>query len=352
MKRFITWTFYLSKRQLMNIFFIIILLIMPIASILLINVATSYEASISIGILDENNTSLSKKLVSNLTSANSIISYNIYTNEEQLISDVTSGKIQCGYIIVENFDTRIESGSTAKLLKLVSTPDNSIALLSNELLFSKVFEEMGYYSLMEEIKDANIFEDLNNEDYLAIRNDYDTFTSSGKTFNFNYTSNSGTYVTSNNINVLSYITTPIRGLVALCIFMGALAGGFTYLKDKRHGFKSVMCVYDILVPVVLTSISGVVSLMITNITKSLVTETLTIVLYDIVVILFVFLLSHMIRSFAVYCSTIPIFAIGSLVCSPIFINLATFFPVVKVIRIFFMPTHYYNILNYLNDILI
>lgn len=351
MKRFFTWFFYLSKRQLMSVFFIIILLIMPICSVLLKEVANSLEASITIGIIDENNTELSYKFIDALEKNTGIVSYVKYNNREHLEKDLLDKRIQCGYVIVNNFDIKLTSGDNKQLIEIVSTPDNTIALLSNEILFAKLFEEMGYYTLLEDIKDSNIFEGITDEDYKALKEEYDTFIDSGKTFRFNYSSTSGTYISSGNIDVLSYITTPIRGIVALFIFIGALSGGFTYLKDKKNGFKSYMCLYDITIPVIFVSISGIISITFSGITKSLVTETLTIIAYDAIIILFTFMLLRFINNSAIYCSTIPIFTIGSLVCSPIFINLATFFPFVRVIRIFFMPTHYYNIFNFLNGIL-
>ena len=206
---------------------------------------------------------------------------------------------------------------------------------------------MGYYTLLKDIESVNFFEGLSDEDYNALKEEYDSFMISDRVFNFNYSTINGTYIASGNLNVISYITTPIRGLVALFIFLGALTGGFTYLKDKKNGLKTSIQIYDIIIPVIFTSISGIVSLYIVEINKSLLIETLSVLLYDALIILFVLALLKLVKNSTIFCSTIPIFSIGSLVCCPIFINLATFFPIIKVIQLLFMPTYYYYIINYL-----
>lgn len=351
MKRFFTWLYYLSKRQLLNIFFVIILLSMPLCALMLKHFATAVDASITIGILDENKTELSETFIESLNTNDDIINYIEYYNRADLEADIISKDIQCGYIIVNNFDSQLKKASVSKLIELVSTPENSIALLSNEILFSKLFKQLGYYTLLDEIDNVNVFEGLTDSDYNAIRKEYDSFMESDRVFNFRYSTINGTYVASDNLNVLSYITTPIRGLVALLIFLGALTGGFTYLKDKKNGLGVSIQIYDIIIPVFFTSISGIFSLYIAQINKSLLVETLSIFLYDIIVILFVLTLLKIINNSTIFCSTIPVFSIGSLVCCPIFINLATFFPIVKVIQLLFMPTYYYFLFNYFVGIL-
>lgn len=345
MKRFFTWLWLLSKRQLKSIFFLIILLLIPICGLLLKQVSDSMEASVFIGIADSDKTPLSEKFTDNLNKTKGIINFVIYTDTDKMSEDILSGNLQCGYEILESFETRLSKNIYSDLLEVYSSPNSPVILLSNEIMFSKVFAELGYYTFIDDMTDSNVFTNISDEDLVALQQAYEKELKGGETFSFNYSSINGKYVSSGNIDVLDYIKTPIRGIVAVFIFMAGLAGGFTYLKDKNNGVKVKMCVFDIAIPVLFSTASGFASILLAGINEAILKEAIALICYSLVVILFVYILSKLISNNAIYCSTIPIFALGSLVCCPIFVNLKTFIPLMKLIQLLFMPTYYFMIFN-------
>ncbi len=344
MKKFLTWFFLLSKRQLNNIFFIIILSIMPLLAFYVKDL-DNIDVSIDIGLYDADNTTLSCELTNSFSSSLGVINYNIYTNEDALKEAILQGEVQCGYIINKGFSDSINKSITTDLLTILQKPNSSIVLVSNELIFSDIFEIEGYYELLKDINDSNIFSNITEEDISNLKDNYHTYLSNGETFRFNFGSTKGTYVSSNSINALDYIKTPIRALGSILVFMAALSGGFTYLKDKQNGFKSYMCIFDISIPVFFCGICGILSTYIAKINGPIIKEAAIMIIYSFLVIAFVFLLTHFISNMTLYCSTIPIFAIGSLVCCPVFFNIASFVPAMKVVSLCFAPTYYIYLSN-------
>lgn len=347
MKRFFTWFYYLSKRQLKNIFFVLVLLLIPLCSIMLKSFGNSLKASLAIGIVDLDKTSLSDDLVNSLntTDENSVVTFKVYDNTSDMDNDILSGKIQCGYSILSGFQDKVSKSSLKNLIDVHSKPDSSIILLSNELLFTYIFRESGYYTLIKDMEDSNIFYNIKDEYYEKLKSDYDANIANGRTFNFNYSQTNGTYISSNNIDILDYIKTPIRGIVAVFIFISGLAGGFTFLKDSKNKITNKLCIFDIGIPVFFSAISGIISIFIIGINKSLLKETVVTVCYCAIVILFVFAITRLLKNNIAYCSTIPVFSLGSLICCPIFINLKTFLPIINILQYLFMPTYYFMLFN-------
>lgn len=343
MKRFFTWFYYLSKRQLKNIFFILVLLLIPISALMLKVFCSSLTGSLSIGVVDLDQTALSKDLVSalNTTDKNSVVAYKIYNNIESMDKDILSGKIQCGYSILSGFEAKVSENSLKGIIDVHSKPDSSIVLLSNELLFTYIFKEAGYYTLTKDMEDSNIFYNISDEYYEQLKTGYTQYLEAGHTFHFNYSQTDGTYISSNNINILDYIKTPVRGVVAVFIFISGLAGGFTFLKDSKNKITNKLCIFDIGIPVFFSAISGLISIFIIGINKGIFKEAVLTACYCTIVILFVFVLTKLIKNNISYCSTIPVFSLGSIICCPIFINLKTFLPIINILQYLFMPTYYF-----------
>ncbi|NLL93747.1 MAG: ABC transporter permease [Clostridiales bacterium] len=346
MKKFFTWFYYLSKRQFKNWLFIILLLIMPLCAFGLRQVSIGIESTIKIGIVDEDNSVLSSDFISGLSEHSSIIGYTIYDNTASMEKAVLNGSVQCGYTILQGFENRVLNNSRVGLIRVYTKPESSISFLSNEIIFAKVFELCGYPALVKDIDEFNAFSNISDDEWASLKNSYETYLTNGKTFSFDYTN--GDIDKTSSISITDYIKTPVRGIVALLIFLAALAGGFNYIKDKNSGFGWKMCIYDTAIPVFFCNISGIISLYIVGISGNITKEAATLLCYSLIVISFTCILSTLIKNLAIYCATIPIFVMGSIVCSPIFFNLSTFIPAMKVLQMFFMPTYYFLIFNVWN----
>lgn len=343
MKRFFTWFYYLSKRQLKNIFFLFILILIPICALGLRKISNSLEATISIGVVDSDNTDISYALLESLSETNGVVKFVVCQSTTDMTNDIISGKLQCGYEILKGFEDKVTNNNTSNLIEIYATPKNPITILSNELLFAKVFEKEGYYKFIEDIESSNVFSNITDEDYSALKESYETNLTNGRTFNFNYSSTNGKYIASGNIDILSYIKAPVRGIVAVFIFIAGLSGGFTFLKDKKNKITKAMYIFDVSIPVLFAAISATLAIFLAGINDSIIKETVSMLIYSLLVVIFVLLFTYFIKNNVVYCSTIPIFSLGSLVCCPVFINLATFLPVIKFIKFLFMPTYYFLI---------
>lgn len=347
MKQFFTWFYYLSKRQLKNIFFILVLLLIPVSALILKSYSSSLTVSLSIGVIDLDKTMLSKELVLSLntTDKNSVVVFTVYDDIETMDKDILAGKIQCGYSILPGFEAKVSQNSLKGLIDVHSKPDSSIVLLSNELFFTYVFKEAGYYTLTKDMENSNIFYNISDEYYEQLRAGYTQYLEAGRTFHFNYSQTDGTYISSNNIDILDFIKTPVRGVVAVFIFISGLAGGFTFLKDSKNKITNKLCIFDIGIPVFFSAVSGLISIFIIGINKGILKETVITACYCTIVILFVFLLTRLVKNNISYCSTIPVFSLGSIICCPIFINLKTFLPIINILQYLFMPTYYFMLLD-------
>lgn len=347
MKKFFVWFYYLSKRQFKNIFFLLILLLLPMIGLYANKAASSFSVTISIGIYDDDKSIVSSQFISHLKteSTNSIVEFVEYKDSDSLESAVLEGKVQCGYTLEKGFEKKLTNSQYSKLITVSKKPEGSIAALSNELMFSKLFKDLGYYTMIKDLDNSNVFTNVSDEELNTLKSNYYSIMDSDRTFHFNYSTSNGVFIASGNMDAHAYIETPARGIIAIFIFISGLAGGFTYLKDKKNLFGRTLHVCDIMIPVFFSTISGGICLLACGIFRNIFSEISTLILYAIIVTLFVYILTIVLKHPTIYCSTIPIFSLGSIVCCPVFFNLANILPFMKAVQMFFIPTYYFLVSN-------
>ena len=100
MKKIFTWYFIFTKRQLKRISTIFILSAMLLLTIGLKIMSTDITASMDIGFyINESDTdTIMSDIENGLETHEGLLNFLSYTSKEQLEADVSSGKLQCGYI--------------------------------------------------------------------------------------------------------------------------------------------------------------------------------------------------------------------------------------------------------------
>ena len=344
MKKAFTWCRILGKRQLKRPSLIAVLLCMVILSIGLRAMSKDVTASMSVGFVSKDAT-----ITDNLMAHEGIIAFKEYSSKEALTDAVVSGKIQCGYVFNEDFSERILKGDTRNLIELIESPDNVISMLSNIVILATVMDTSACNMLVEDVLNQDIFANINDKDIESLKTYYEKYSSNGSTFSFDYNALYEDYQGSDkSINIFSYLVTPVRGIVAIFVFIIALTSGLSWYKDKScHTYANIplnkrplLKLLIIALPTMISMLTGYFSLLLAGICDNYSHEIFTMFAYGLLCIAFAYILSSIVNEH-IYCGLIPVFILGSIICCPIFFNLANIIPAMKYLQHIFLPTYYF-----------
>ena len=323
---------------------IAVLLCMVILAVSMRVISKDVSASISIGFVTKD-----ESVKTSLLAHEGLLKFKEYDTSEELTQSVSAGSIQCGYIIKDDFTERITEGDNRDLIMLVTSPDNIVSTLSNLVMIATIIENTACELLVDDVLHRDFFENISDEDIASLRKYYEEYSSNGSTFAFDYDALYEDYKGSDaSVNIFSYLVTPVRGIVAIFVFIIALTGGLSWFKDKNSNTyaniplnkRPSLKLLIISIPTVIAMISGYLSLLVAGICDNYLHEFFTMFIYGLLCIVATYVLSTIVNEH-IYCGLIPVFILGSIICCPIFFNLANLIPAFKYLQNIFLPTYYF-----------
>lgn len=338
MKKSLIWTLMLVKRQLKKISFYIVLLIMIVSCFFIRFVGNNMTASIEIGISSADKSEMAEKIVKDLLEHKGIVNFIVYPTKESLEKAVRKGDVKGGYFFEESFGKNLLEKKANDTVKVLETPDNTIAIITNEIVFSAVMKELSFEILAEDTLDTGYFSQ-DSED--KIRNDlrkfYDVNLINGSTFHVNY--EGGTFQElkeygKSSEEIYDYISPMIIGIVGILIFLAGLSGGINYYEDRERGTFALMKIsyiqlvgfVEIYIPVFLTSVAGAFILWATKMEDSFIKAMGVLFLYSFIVGVYTFIMTKLIKNKLIYVGVIPVIILISALFCPVFLDISTVLP--------------------------
>lgn len=369
MKQGMVWLFMLLKRQMKKVSLYVILLGIVGSTFFIRHIAVNFSVSISIGVMneqgekpqgEENASDMAQRVLELMTGHKGLVKFIEYDNEEELKQDVRTSDIYAGYIFMQNFGRDVAKEGLKDSVKVISTEDSIVSKITNELVFSFVMQEYTYALLFYDTCETGYFDEFDEEQIAEdLRRFYEENRTNGSTFSVAY---SGVKKQSNQMkmDVFDYISPMIHGMIGVFIFLSGLCGTLILYKDRECGtfarFTTVQTIAvsfaEILIPVFLTGMTGMVCLVFSGISQGTLQEILQGILqgimvqgtnmffYIILVSLYCLVLSKIIRNRTVFQAAVPVFLMASLLFCHVFINLNTIVPQFKIISLL-LPPYYF-----------
>lgn len=139
--KILTWFLAFSKRLLLKRFFVILLCIFPLFSIMIRVYSHSDEPLIQVALWNEGDTSLATETIQTLTSQPNTIHFYEVHSKEQLYQDVQNTKAECGYIFTDDYkiDNILNEKDWRQTVTVVESPNSMLTGSINELIFASFF---------------------------------------------------------------------------------------------------------------------------------------------------------------------------------------------------------------------
>lgn len=397
MKKIVFYLFFYTKRQLKQRSFLLLLLLLPVLVGIFSHAQQNETSTISIALyltqedasqkvslsssdsirpsLPEVSALLDTLLKESHRIGDSSVRFYLCDNLETLENDVQTGKAECGYCIPDTLYEFLSENQKHHLIQVVASPATTLSNLTNEILYASLFREYALYTLQTYLVQESPFSAgallsevaSNPSGFFTLTADlYHRYLTDGSTFCFSYderdVSNSKDYNTTvghdtGNENELintsalqsdSMLLSPIRGLIALFIMIAGFCGGYFYYNDKEnhvydnrtYGAIHRLQALSILIPTALISMMGLFCLYASHKNASLPKEIGSLLAYDFLVILVLWLLLKLFKNKLLFVSCIPVFVLGSCVFTPIFVDITAYLPMLKPLQYLFLPYYY------------
>lgn len=336
MKKIITWLRILFKRQLKKVSLYVILAVLILTCISIRYVAQNFSVSIDIGVVNQDDGNVSAMIEKGLYEHEGLVSFVEYDSRADLVAAVRSGNVYGGYIIKPEFSKKLLEGDNEEIIEALSTPNNIISGITNEMFFSFVMKELSYEELVQDTIDTGLFDKLSEEEIRQeLREYYDENLVNGSTFSLSYENTPKDYEGKfTSIDILDYISPVIVGLTGLMIFIGGLCGSLSYYDDRKNGSlillkpiqRQLIAIIETAIPVLIITVAGIFILIGTGMETQAGAAIIKYIIYDLIVIAYCYLLKIIIRRKEIFVSFIPVLSLMSILFCPIFTNIASVSP--------------------------
>ena len=251
MRKLFTWYYLLNKRSLRNYSYIILFLLLPLLAFSLRIISSRDSSVLKVGLYTSADSGLSKDIIEELTTEKSIIKFIEYRDEESAYEDLQV-KLDALWILPEDLLKSVNDYLYKKehVVKVIESRQSTVLGISREKLFAKLYPYISrelYNKYMEEkfpyLKtDTEAKKD--SVEYYEARDIQDDI--------IEYISLDGdSYVEKKTDD--NFILSPLRGFLAIWLFLVAMVSAIFYKKDIDSGLwvwidrrlKGFFCVYII-----------------------------------------------------------------------------------------------------------
>lgn len=350
MKKFTTWFLILAKRQLTSPLFIALILIFPIAVFAISRIPVDENSGkYTVGLYIENNSedAFANSLVDSLTSAEDFVDFIRYTDRQSMEEDIINEHLVCGYVIPDNLPERLHFLDITECITTLSLPSSTLQFSINELVYASLIKYHGYNILDNYLR---VSQNFPKGDYQAeVFERYEHYVNGERLLQINLQ-----ICASNGTLQPGKLTTsfdfPIRGVLAIMIFLAGLFGCVLWQKDNEAGifqtvtgnYRHITKLVYIVIPTLFFALSSFVTLMLSGTSASLGKEAGGMVIYVLAILIFDLILLGITRTSKTMSACIPILLLCCIVFCPIFIDVGMYFAPARHIQKIFLPYHYMN----------
>lgn len=347
MRKFITWLFLLTKRQLKNPLFVAIIILIPATAAIVNSIPAMREnTNFTSGVYTDGDDATAAELAESLIGYTGSFEFIRYNDLDMMYRDVKNNTLICGYVLPDDLSGRGYPSYKSESILVIHQPANTIQPSINEVVYAQLLKIQGRTIITDFVKSLKLFADGDTEYIDELLKLYDGYLHGDATFKLIYRTYGAGGLTDNDIgqNTVSF---PVRGILAITVFLAGLFGGVTWMRDREHGVFATMTgsysvICRILYALIPTMIMGIVSLITISIMGLFVsaaefTAMLVLIVLSCVFALFMTFITRKSRTFS---ACIPVLLLGCFIFCNVFINAANYVPAAGFIEKIFVPYYY------------
>lgn len=253
---------------------------------------------------------------------------------EQLKQDVIQGKAECGYVLAEDLRRRFEEDDWYWAVEVYESSGSMMTEVVNETVFGRIFQTVSsewFVGLMQSRMNPGPEEDLWEQDEVweVLRRKLED----GSTFSVEIIR--GADPAAEGTGDPAGGVFPARGIAAALLYVCALMGAMDALRDRRKGyfknrFPAAAAVFAVGLPVGMGACVGYGALLAAGACRGIGRECFALVVYALLLTGYGCALQFFLRRENILAGCIPFLFLACLVCTPVFIDLSSIVPGMRI----------------------
>lgn len=331
----------LSKRFLKKLSFVLLLCAVPVLALCLRNVSEQDSGMLKIALcMEDPEDETVRKLVEELTNADSVMKCFLAEGEDAARKMVMSGEVDAAWIFQRGFTGRIKEMIANGMkgdgpILVVEQEDNVVLQLARIKLFGVIYPSLSY-ALFQDFVQSDLGVEVTEEE---LRTYYEAYGEEKDLFRF-ATAGANTQVETPS----NYMIAPLRGMLAILIVLCGFAADMFFLQDETRGVldafsmrtrRRSIYIYQ-LAAMVPAAVAVLAALFLLGDFTGVAGELLLMILYLADCMVFCNLIRCLCGTTGCLGAGIPILTLGMLVVCPVFFNLRQ----LRTVQ-YLLPPYYY-----------
>lgn len=346
MKRVLLWLWLLIKRQLKSPAVIVFLVGMPVLCLLVTALPAMQEEGVPrVGLVAEDADETAQKTMERLTGGEYSVDFYEAPSREILAESILKGETAHGYVFSGQLTQKLDARNLKGSIFLLKEDSGFLSAMTNEIVFAELFRVYGLNIAVNYVAESDLFVHVRPAALAAVKERYAQYGAGSETFHLDFEMLEGSGGTAEL--KASGAVFPIRGVLAVLVFMAGLYGGVWWMTEQEEGMfvaipkKLVQWgrFLYIAVPTVLFAVSAELTLALTH-TGNFPFELLKMLGYVCLIVGFTAVLTWLLPGSKWMLSALPVFALASLIICPVFVNLTTVIPGLRYLCWGLMPYYY------------
>lgn len=336
------WFSLLSKRLYKKISFLALLALIPVLVVGYSGLAQEDSGIMTIALAQRGSDALADTILEELQGSSQLIRFIDCATPEGAEALVRAGKADCAWIFPDALVEKVEKfvttwSSRDAFVEVLQRQDNVTLMLAREKLSGILFKYCAPEFYVNYIrKNVPHLDHLSDGELLSW---YDAVNVSGNLFSYDT-------VADQTENGQTYLTAPVRGLLAVVTVLCGLAAAMYYLQDRNRGVFAWMSerklpwielVCQLIAVVNMTAVVWL-SLGLAGMAASFGRELLVTALYVLCTAAFAMLIRRLCGGLRGLGVALPLLVVGMLVICPVFFDLGA----LRELQYLFPPTYYVN----------
>lgn len=350
MKKIGLWCWLLTKRQLKNVMFLILLILIPVTAFVTAGIKGFQETEdIRVALYARDTDKMAADTIEDLLKDTDVYQFYLCETEEELIQAVQRGEAECGYVFDENITERVAKEKYKNNIIQVKKTGSVMADSINETVFSSFFKFFTREMMINYVKSNSKFAQMDPEGLIQLEGTYDYYLNGNGTFRVEFKLfEEGSTIMDTEIIETKSVGFPLRNVMAVLIMTGAVLGVLNWLTDRetgvfapmRHDFVRVSRPLYVMIPTVLLALCSLCSMAAEGTMTSAGREIPVMAAYVILLTAVGTLATCLVKRSTWIISALPVLVIGSLVLCPVFIDLSLYIPGLRYAQRLFLPYYY------------
>lgn len=329
---FFKWYIAFSKRLLRKPSFVAVILIIPLVTFAVSVIMSKESGLLTVALAsDDNECIYYNKITDELCQETSAVRYLLFDSRESAIQSVSDGRASCAWLFPARIQEKMfnfASGDKSEVLcEVIVSRDSALLQLSREKLYGILYKNLSNELFVDFMTGQNLNIDGADSDYFReiIEDQQGKINSDLIEFSF-------IDAPERKLDTSAYLTSPIKGLLAIAMLICCLAAMMYSLEDENCGkyamfsvsnrlFLHISCILSAAIP---AGVVVYVSLIMSGNCNSLWNELINIFFYCFAITAFSLFCGVICKTPSVLCLILPVVIVLIIVFCPVFINIKHF----------------------------